>query len=329
MKIKVEYVVLYQDKSYTMDSLCIELVECKFVFRRDQATDEELQPYVDYIKVENPQATLDNIFETFPGELISYNEDYSTDRLRIRHWKWVLNDVTYDLLDVNAWPGDNESGTISVRSSHQEPYVTIGINSDRWIISEGSHQLTPYFEHFGDIRTLDSEAFPEGPDPDSPCEMRAVAFYQRESGKISLQLEDQAWETYKQKLNPIYKQFDEMKRKYVSEFEVDSKHDRCDEEVLKDAGYLDKCISDPFYREGDVKGLNIELIHFTWSFSSSKFKLLYVNLDSSKREVYLVKDTGLILLFDDWFSVSDTLVFPEYFELRKRVFTMKYIVLRC
>lgn len=47
-----------------------------------------------------------------------------TRELRIRHWLWTDNNISHKILDINAWPGDNESGIIS---SDDKPILT---NSD-------------------------------------------------------------------------------------------------------------------------------------------------------------------------------------------------------
>lgn len=103
-----------------------ELVSSKTIFRVADMTEVEQDLWIEHL--DDQGFRIDDsreIFEPFEGESTHYvnedgedacflNEDIGTQELRIRYWKWTdLNGIPHELIDMNAWPGDNESGLIT------------------------------------------------------------------------------------------------------------------------------------------------------------------------------------------------------------------------
>lgn len=93
------------------------LVSSKWIFRLEDMEPAEQQLWIDHLDrdgftIEDPH----EIFTPFMGEQAPHlNEDIGTQELRVRVWNWTdINNVQHKLVDINAWPGDNESGVIAI-----------------------------------------------------------------------------------------------------------------------------------------------------------------------------------------------------------------------
>lgn len=88
-----------------------KLTSSKRVFRFEDLTDEEVRLYIDNADYFDNLTDDREIFLPFRGEERTYlNEDIGVDELRVYRWTWL----GHELIDINAWPGDNESGVVDI-----------------------------------------------------------------------------------------------------------------------------------------------------------------------------------------------------------------------
>jgi len=71
------------------------------------------------------------------------------EELRIRHWLFSSTDIKGDILDFNAWPGDNEAGIIV----HQNEVIAHNSDQGLTLLSDYSY-LSKVFEYFGELRII-------------------------------------------------------------------------------------------------------------------------------------------------------------------------------
>lgn len=83
------------------------LKSCKFVTKMDEMTKEEILLWRSFL--EQHHLIHDDVIDLFDDteEWDGYNED-----IRIMYFEWKHNNKTDILLDMNAWPGDNEFGVV-------------------------------------------------------------------------------------------------------------------------------------------------------------------------------------------------------------------------
>lgn len=86
------------------------LKSCKFVTKMKEMTDEEIVLWRAFLQQHH--LIHDDVIDLFDNteEWDGYNED-----IRIMYFEWKQDNKIDILLDMNAWPGDNEFGAIFLK----------------------------------------------------------------------------------------------------------------------------------------------------------------------------------------------------------------------
>jgi hypothetical protein len=173
------------------------------------------EQYLWTIHLKNDGFEIDNpreIFEPFNGESCSFlNEDVGTQELRIRVWNWIdSKNQSFELIDINAWPGDNESGIISIDGI---PVISNGDQDLSWI-SKHNHEFQQMLDLFREIRINCHEDDRDTEDPE--CE----AFFTSDAGQQAIKLEKTARDKYLNEINDIRTQHTTLRDKYLPEFSL-------------------------------------------------------------------------------------------------------------
>ncbi len=196
------------------------LISSKWIFRLENMTELEQKLWIQHLSDDYHQDITDprEIFEQFRGEsAIHLNEDVATQELRVRVWNWTgSNGKVYELLDMNAWPGDNESGIIAfdgvIRLKNGD--------QDLSYFGEPISEFEDRLDFFSEIRQNLSE------DPnDRDCWHDEVrddyeAFFDSQNGKDSCKIESRAWDLYQDKLIALHSEHKRLRIQYANEFEV-------------------------------------------------------------------------------------------------------------
>lgn len=119
------------------------LKSCKFATKMSDLTKEETNLWRKFL--EEQQLIHDDIIDLFDNEeeWDGHNED-----IRVMYFEWKHNNKIDILLDMNAWPGDNESGFISINGK------MVLKNSDQYIsaLNTTSEELKSRIKSYQHIR---------------------------------------------------------------------------------------------------------------------------------------------------------------------------------
>ncbi|SNW62434.1 Hypothetical protein ORPV_530 [Orpheovirus IHUMI-LCC2] len=87
----------------------ISLTSCKVATKMEDLTETEVKLWIQWLKTftDDVDDYKDNLFNEDNWEWEGYN-----DEIRVMIWEIISDDKTYKLIDMNGWPGDNESGAI-------------------------------------------------------------------------------------------------------------------------------------------------------------------------------------------------------------------------
>jgi hypothetical protein len=184
-------------------------------------TEQEQQFWMDHLRrdgyeIEDPR----EIFTPLPGESASFiNTDVGTDELRVRVWIWTdSNGIDHRLIDINAWPGDNESGLITIDGIAM---IENGDQDLEWI-DESDPEFDTYLCVFEKIRiTLFEDPIYVFDDRDHYRDI-FDSFFASDAGKEAIQIEDRAHKEFQQVMKDIDDEHHRLKDLYASEFRIKS-----------------------------------------------------------------------------------------------------------
>lgn len=118
------------------------LLSSKFAIRLEDLTPQEIGYYKicvakDYDMPED-EIKDEMLFDT--------DEEIGTEELRVRYWDWA----GHEIIDINTWPGDNESGVIILDG------VIIAVNGDQdlELLENVENEFEKYINLFEAIRIL-------------------------------------------------------------------------------------------------------------------------------------------------------------------------------
>jgi len=322
-----------------------KLVSCKYIFRRDDATDEELIPYKLFL--ERDGATINNLCELFTpfiGEEKTYlNEDIGTDELRIIKWLWTTNEKEYELLDINAWLDDIESGIICIKDNTTGEFHPLCDNNDNDLSLNYNTLYDEIFrvrlEFFGYIR--ESLSFNED---DVYSDMEGI--------EESISIQHDAWKVYKESYDSIIEEHERLKDLYLQEFKVTRRVQVCSDELLAEIGYTIKpnklspggslpysnaiaylgWTFDDTTNKVATKSLpsRVSLVYLDWTFDNITHKLLYVNDQNwYQNKIYMLNNNGKIgtKVFTNFYLSKDRgNRTPLILALHKRVYSIHELV---
>lgn len=206
------------------------LVSSKYVFRLDEITPEEIKLWSDHLvrdgfNVNDPR----EIFEPFCDEEYEFqNTDIATQELRVRRWMWRKGGKVggekegeggkvggereeHELIDINAWPGDNESGVITIDGV---PCIENG-DSDLEFIDDydnpGFELRLPFF------KALRTSIYPE--EDNINFDIPGLeAFRNSEHGHQAIKIDAKARALYTSRIEAIKKEHKRLRDLYLPEF---------------------------------------------------------------------------------------------------------------
>lgn len=203
-----------------------ELLESRYVFRFEHILDEEIKWWK--LHLSNEGFDINNkreIFEPFYGESARYlNEEVGTNELRIRKWQWIDNlGIKHNILDMNNWPGDNESGIIVMDQNHILNNSDTDLTEEDDIIPERFLDRIDFFSKLR-VATMNHEQYEDilddyFDDTDEDQEdYDILLFMTTQSGKNSIKVEKDGYEKYRKEVNDIYKEHNRLESLYLKEF---------------------------------------------------------------------------------------------------------------
>jgi len=210
-----------------------KLLSCKDIYRIEDMADDEIKWWKIHLEnihdgmfapIENPK----EFFKPFEGESGEFlNANIGTEQLRIRRWQWIdSSNKKHILLDMNDWPGDNESGFIIKDNIH------ILNNGDQWLteiidLSDFKSRLDFFTKLRSDIEFYDDDA------EDENITKNMELFVESEEGKKSIIIQKEAEERYLSDIKNIYDEQERLKELYINEFEliISFSDDRIIEEI--------------------------------------------------------------------------------------------------
>lgn len=190
------------------------LISSKWIFRLEDMTELEQKLWIEHLSRDGFEITDPHeIFEPFQGEsAIHLNEDVGTQELRIRVWNWTdSNNKVHELLDMNHWPGDNESGIIAFDG---EIKLDNGDQDISFCVEEELFNFDDRLNFFSEIRKKfidDRECF------DDDIREDYEAFFLNQH---SITIESTAWNLYQSKMDKIRSDHDELRVRYGNDFEI-------------------------------------------------------------------------------------------------------------
>lgn len=91
------------------------LKSCKYVYRHQDVNTYEGKLWMDHLHATYSDTRIKSIDQAFRLSNPPYKYDYDTDDLRICYWEWIdAEGKSHELLDMNDFPGDNQSGFIAI-----------------------------------------------------------------------------------------------------------------------------------------------------------------------------------------------------------------------
>lgn len=186
-----------------------KLTSCKWIFRHEDLKPDEEKYWLHHLNQdgfvpENPRA----IFKPFYGEESIYNnEDYATDELRVRRWNWLGN----ELVDINAWPGDNESGVITIDG---EIFINNGDANLYLVDDDKDYGFKDRLEFFSELRG----ALTRDEDMIDFDVVGIEEFRASDQGKASIEIETNAFDKYRVAHKAITDEHFRLQNLYLCEF---------------------------------------------------------------------------------------------------------------
>ena len=191
------------------------LISSKWMFRLDQMTELEQELWCKHL--ERDGFTIDDmreIFSPFDGEkALHLNEDIGTQELRVRTWNWIdSSGKSHTILDINAWPGDNESGVIAIdgkaiMSNGDQDLGLLDDVDDPFNFSER--------ESFFSMIRIGNDYDPSDDDIKADYD----AFFASDAGFNFNTIEKNAFDHYQKKLNEIHNEHENLREKHLPEFQ--------------------------------------------------------------------------------------------------------------
>ena len=186
------------------------LTSVKYMFRVEDITPEEAKLWMYHLADEGFK--INEPHEIFIDFLKDY--DNRTDELRVRYWTWKCGGdqgKEYKLVDMNSWPGDNESGIISI-----DGIPLIGNGDAQLNIRDDG--ICPEFQDrlqfFETLRISLGENVPE----DRLNIPGIKVFRESELGQQAMRLNDMAWEKYRNEKIVVEEEQKRLQGLYLHEF---------------------------------------------------------------------------------------------------------------
>lgn len=297
------------------------LTSSKCLIRFEDASSEETALWIDHLAKEgfilhDPR----EIFEPFWGEERTYlNEDVGTNELRVRRWKWICGgnnkneeeNEAYELVDMNAWPGDNESGVITLDSKllleNSDTNLQFRENCDH---ADFALRL-PFFsalrtslhqgENYIDFNVVGIRAFRESKHGKEAMEIeRQSCRLSNARREVITNEHEQLKNLHQHEFTFLYAKFDGTQKKMRGGWGGGITRITSTENVAAQIGYIPKVGF-----EGKMAD-HIDYRFFKWIYQEKVYILVTVN-DHYHVETYLLNDTGKIesLVFDSNYLAKD------------------------
>lgn len=183
-----------------------KLLSCKVAFRCDDDIVDDVKLYQEHCTdIVNPH----DLF--LPDCQSDVKSTYATDELRIRKWLWKEE---YELLDVNSWLQDVETGVIGIRVAGcpNDPFELVAVVDDAsmglsWVSDKNIFGVfesrLEFFSHIRFLSTLD-DVFLDANTPEDMILLGEIdKFIQSKQGKEAVLMEEAAYAEYEQALNDI------------------------------------------------------------------------------------------------------------------------------
>lgn len=216
------------------------LQSCKMIYKLQDITELEAKLWMDHVNCNGFTLTNQHeIFEPFDGEQVTYLNDARTNQLRIRTWIWTAPDTSqHTILDINAWPGDNESGVIAFDTC---AIMDNGDQNLNWINDKvfDKYEFSEREHFFAALRiSVDYDEEDDGDDDDIAIQIKL--FKASEQGQAAKLIENKAWELYNTQFNAVLQQHTVLQNTYISEF----KYLKCEPKRISRYGCLQFNIED-------------------------------------------------------------------------------------
>jgi hypothetical protein len=274
------------------------LEESRWIFRLEDMMRDEQELWMQHLRddgfvIDDPR----EIFEPLPGESALYrNEDVATDELRVRTWIWTdSQNRRHRLLDINAWPGDNESGIIAIDGM---PTLTNGDQDLVWLPGvDDKFGFDERIGFFGEIRKylIDN---PWSPETDlEELQEDYDRFFTSDTGKQAIVIETAAWNDYRNKKREIAERRTVLEQQYISEFTF---RDKLPVIVpWRDVGVDIDDIADQLGYKLKLNRLdqidsNASFIFIQWTHPEYGCKILVTIRDRDEHHTYFLNDDGKI-----------------------------------
>lgn len=194
----------------------LRLESCKYAYRAEHLLPEEQRLWMDHMREDGYEMTdPQEIFTPFAGEVLAFdNEESSIEELQVRVWVWTdTTGVEHRLLDINGWPGDNESGFIAMNG------LAILSNSDQCLEWKGEPDtaFAPHLKVFDQIR-CNLEENPYYEFDDELDQQQFEQFFASEAGKEAIQMANTAFDKLLREKEDLRQFFVQTRDRYLEEF---------------------------------------------------------------------------------------------------------------
>jgi hypothetical protein len=277
------------------------LLTTKVIFRFDEADIADLEIYCQSFD-DTYIDDIREIFLPFDGEDGTYfNPDFGVDELRIRKWRWTYDKGTFELLDINSWPGDNEHGIIAIKIVNT--WIPIASNSDRNLdyINRSYPDFLSRLEFFSLIRQIENIYPPD----DKKLEALLNTYLDSEVGKQAVIMEDMAHNMYREAYDAVVTAHNRLAEQYQHEFTTFKTE--TDLDYLESIGYE--------WDKPTVKYFKIQ-----WHFEGSTYPLIRID-ERYTEYIYLIHN-GLIKIMEDFHRVVTQTTDPLLVALNARSCTL-------
>lgn len=271
------------------------LKSCRWIMRFEEASYEELAPFLKMNVNSDPLKDTRQLFLSFTGEeKINSHEFFETNELRIRRWSWIIDHTEYELLDVDSLPphqSHGEIGMICIKEKSTDEYIPLCENLDceLEICLDKDHSLSNLFsERLEFFSALRYSLGPTGFDRHESDLETIYEFCQSSHGKEAILMTNLARENYSNAYAKILHDHQQLTDLYLSEFRLINSIKECPLESLIKIGYPVKTnSSDPWNKHIVI------YIEWTPSETDHTYQLMYVRHYYGE-DVYLLNSEGLI-----------------------------------
>lgn len=245
-----------------------ELISSKRVFRFEDLTEEEIRLYIDNTKYFYNLKDDREIFIPFRGEEKTYlNEDIGVDELRVYRWLWC----DHELIDINTWPGDNESGVVAIN------HIAFLLNSDTdftfCIDTPYNKKFEKRLDIFQKLRYLDDDT------DDDDFNM----FMKNEKGQKYKKIEDDSHKIYINKYKQITDNHLLLCNSYYNEFAKISN---------PQYNFID--VNSDLFKNKTIKSYNVK--YFIWNYENTDHIIIHFNdKNKYKNSTYLCDNNYKII----------------------------------